>query len=211
MRNTSPGGADLLQTMVQAKGSDASIHPEQPIVSLLDLGERYGIAQILDAPRSRSPINAAHTAELDQVLRTAQALAQRTTSDGLIRERPLLGALLAPRLVYPRPLVQECRQQLGYDLVGLRRALLEGIRTRYPDDQLDEWERVLLAPPAPGYIADYVDPTADATDHLTIEREVATLAHVLIAKRVTPPRRLLPGRRKAQRGALAVVFSRHPI
>jgi len=50
---------------------------------------------------------------------------------------------------------------------------------------------VLLVPdyasPSPGYISDYADPKAELKDYLNIGREVATIAHVLISKRVTPP------------------------
>lgn len=50
-----------------------------------------------------------------------------------------------------------------------------------------EGEGAPYLPPGPGYISDAVSDDDELVDHLGIEQEVATIAHVMTSKRVTPP------------------------
>lgn len=188
-KDPSGEAADLLTTLVQTGNIDQALVPEQQILTLLGLRENYGITALSLAPDANLTPGTPHTEELDQTLANARALAEATTPRSQPQERHLLAALLAA-FVTP-PLAQTYLRRAGHNLPALRQNLLNRIRTRFPTDNQAEWERILLAPdyrpPAPGYISDYVDRSAELKDRLDIEREVATIAHVLIAKRVQPP------------------------
>jgi len=56
-----------------------------------------------------------------------------------------------------------------------------------PDEEIPVVAEAPYLPPGPGYISDAVSDDVELVDHLGIEREVTTIAHVMASKKVDPP------------------------
>ena len=177
-----------------------ALPPDLEIVTLLGLKDTYGLDSLGVGSAPEGDSSAAHTVELDRVLDRARGLATGIAPAGPVQDHHLLAALLAPVPGSERPLAQGCLRNAGYELAPLRQALVGWIHGALTGPT-EPWKQALAVylTPEPGYISDYVDRKTPVPDHLSIEDEVRTIAHVLMSTWCQPSTLVGPFRRLGQR------------